>query len=66
MSLYLTEYEFNNKIIKDGKVEKVSSLKNFNEDIYSLIDGELIDIADELSAYIEAIIPIRHGLVQKN
>lgn len=59
---YLTEDEFDNKIIDKGKVKKVVSVEDFNQDIFSPIDGELIEVADKLSAYTEAIASIRHGV----
>jgi putative hydrolase of HD superfamily len=62
---YFTEDEFDNKITKDKKVKKVSSVDKYNADIYSPIDGELIDIADKLSAYIEAVISKRYGISSK-
>jgi putative hydrolase of HD superfamily len=34
-------------------------------DIFSPIDGELIEVADKLSAYTEAIASIRHGVKSK-
>ncbi|MDR1820103.1 MAG: HD domain-containing protein [Methanobrevibacter sp.] len=62
---YLTEDEFDNKIIDKGKVKKVVSIEDFNQDIFSPIDGELIEVADKLSAYTEAIASIRHGVKSK-
>ncbi|MDR2624455.1 MAG: HD domain-containing protein [Methanobrevibacter sp.] len=62
---YLTEDEFDNKILEKGKAKKVSSTGEFNEDKYSPVDGELIEVADKLSAYMEAIISIRHGVRSK-
>ncbi|MDR2831267.1 MAG: HD domain-containing protein [Methanobrevibacter sp.] len=62
---YLTEDEFNNKIIEKGKIKRVVSIKNFNKDKHFPVDGELIEVADKLSAYTEAIISIRHGIRSK-
>ncbi|MDR3291942.1 MAG: HD domain-containing protein [Methanobrevibacter sp.] len=62
---YLTEDEFDNKIIEKGKIKKVVSIGDFNQDKYSPIDGELIEVADKLSAYMEAIASIRYGITSK-
>ncbi|MDR3222196.1 MAG: HD domain-containing protein [Methanobrevibacter sp.] len=62
---YLTEDEFDNKIIEKGKIKKVVSIGDFNQDKYSPIDGELIEVADKLSAYMEAIASVRYGITSK-
>jgi putative hydrolase of HD superfamily len=36
--------------------------KNYNSDIFSPIDGHLIEICDKLAAYIEAYLSIKHGI----
>ncbi len=54
---YFTENEFEGKIMKDGKVEFVSSedINNrYNEDAFSPIDGKLIEVSDKFSAFLEA------------
>ena len=56
--------EFLNKIYK-GKIEIVDDLKEYNEDIYNAIDGKALKACDRLSAYIEAVLSISHGVNSK-
>lgn len=64
--LYFTEDEFENKIVRDGTVEKGVSEKEmaslYNKDEYSPIDGKLIRACDELAAYVEATLSIGYGV----
>jgi putative hydrolase of HD superfamily len=54
---YFTTDEFDSKIREAGAVRKVTSdaiNASFNADVHDPIDGELIRVADHLSAYAEA------------
>jgi len=63
---YFTENVFENRIkkdnrvIKDISVNKISS--HYNRDEFSPVDGELIKACDDLAAFIEASLSIRHGI----
>jgi len=62
---YLTENEFTSKILTDGRIKLVSSNEisaSFNHDSFNPIDGEIIKIADDLAAYVEAFHSIEAGL----
>ncbi|NSW87448.1 MAG: HD domain-containing protein [Syntrophobacteraceae bacterium] len=64
--IYFLEDEFENKIIRGGKVVKgVSSeeiIERYNEDRYSPLDGCLLRVCDKLAAFIEASLSIQHGI----
>lgn len=62
---YFTMDEFENKIKKGDEVKKVKNINEFNEDKFSPIDGQLIDICDQLSAFIEADISRKHGITSE-
>lgn len=54
---YFTVDEFDSKIVEDGKLRKVTTdeiNKQFNENKYMPIDGELIKVADHLAAFVES------------
>ncbi|MFX0200432.1 MAG: HD domain-containing protein [Candidatus Hodarchaeota archaeon] len=54
---YFTKDEFKSKIIKDGSLQLISSddiNKDFNDNAYFPIDGELIEVVDHLAAFVEA------------
>lgn len=62
---YFTENEFANKICRHGVIEIVPPGeigRNFNENMYSPIDGELIKACDHFAAYMEAYLSISHGI----
>jgi len=62
---YFIQDEFRNKILRDGKVEIVSSEEicgQYNKDEYSPLDGEIIRACDHLAAYIEAYLSISQGI----
>ena len=61
---YFTQEEFKNKIHKDNKIEYISldEIGRYNKNKYSPIDGELIEVADKLAAFAEAIISITYGV----
>jgi Predicted hydrolases of HD superfamily len=66
---YYVEDEFANKIVADGKVEKVpaGSIGDcYNEDRYSPIDGELVRACDEYAAYIEATLSMMYGITSRH
>ncbi len=65
---YYVEDEFANKIIVDGRVEKVGEGAigaKYNEDRFSPLDGELLKACDHLAAYIEASLSIAHGITSQ-
>jgi len=62
---YFIDDEFKSKIIEDGAVKSVSSDEinnNYNSNIYSPLDGEIIRGCDQLAAYIETFLSISHGI----
>lgn len=61
---YLTGDEFANRARVDGKVIFVeSSLMNaYNEDCFSPVDGELVEVCDRLAALVEAHLSVSHGI----
>jgi putative hydrolase of HD superfamily len=62
---YFTKDEFDSKIIKEDNIIRVSSLEinqKYNKDEYSPIDGQIIEVCDKLSAYMEACLSINHGV----
>ncbi len=62
---YFMEDEFANKICLDGSVRHVEPGeigRQFNEDCYSPIDGELIKTCDHFAAYMEAYLSMSHGV----
>lgn len=71
---YLTAYkmiggdEFSNRIRYNGKVKVLENgdLTLYNENKFDLIDGELVKLADEISAFIEADQSIRHGITSRH
>lgn len=62
---YFTKDEFNSKIIKGAQIITVDSFdinNKYNEDKYSPIDGQIIEVCDKLSAYMEASLSIGNGV----
>ena len=57
--------EFENKIIKDGKITVVDDIQRYNLDQYSPIDGKALKQCDKLSAFVEASLSISHGIKSK-
>jgi len=57
--------EFENKIIKDGKITIVEDMQRYNLDRYNAIDGKALKQCDKLSAFIEASLSISHGIKSK-
>lgn len=59
------ESEFSNCVIKEGKILELPfelMHERYNEDQYDPKDGELVKICDNLAAYLEAYVAIRHGV----
>lgn len=67
---YYTENEFDNRVIIDGKVEKITSFEEMGEKFdtpeYCPIDGEVIRCCDHLAALIEAALSFQHGVRSKH
>ncbi len=66
---YYTEDEFSGKVIIDEKMLTVSSEKiseYYNEDVFSPVDGTIIEFCDKFAAYMEAYLSIRHGITSQN
>ncbi len=62
---YFTQDEFSNKIIIDGKVNsfgKENIPDEFNNDIYSPLDGQIIRGCDKLAVFLEAYLSVRYGI----
>ena len=56
--------EFLNKI-NEKKIMIVDTLLTYNEDKYNAIDGVALKNCDRLSAFIEAVLSISHGVKSK-
>ena len=66
---YFTEDEFACKIVLDEKIIQVSSEKVnefYNKDMFSPVDGGIIEFCDKFAAYMEAYLSIKHGITSKN
>jgi putative hydrolases of HD superfamily len=66
---YFTENEFAGKIILDEKILEVSSEKiseYYNSDVFSPVDGGIIEFCDKFAAYMEAYLSIKHGISSQN
>lgn len=66
---YFTENEFAGKIVLDGRIHEVSSEKineYYNEDVFSPVDGRIIEFCDKFAAYMEAYLSINHGINSHN
>ena len=62
---YFTKNEFTSRIIKDGEIVCTTSdeiNKNYNQDCFDPIDGQIIRGCDHLSAYLEAYMSIKYGI----
>lgn len=62
---YFIENEFISKIMKDGKIEFLTSDEinsSYNHDKCSPLDGQLIEICDKIAALMEASISISLGI----
>jgi hypothetical protein len=59
-----TENEFESVVTINGKTERKTSdeiSQNFNEDKYNPKDGEIVEAADNLAAFIEIYLELRSG-----
>lgn len=66
---YFTVDEFDEKINKDGKLEKVTFddlSANYNSDKFNPIDGELIKVSDQFAAFLEAFVTMSLGITSKH
>jgi putative hydrolase of HD superfamily len=66
---YFTENEFADKIVLDKKIIEISSEKineYYNEDMFSPVDGGIIEFCDKFAAYMEAYLSIKHGITSQN
>lgn len=66
---YFTENEFASKIMKDGSMLETTSDEinaRYNDDIFSPVDGNIIEFCDKLAAYLEAWLSIKHGISSRN
>jgi putative hydrolase of HD superfamily len=66
---YFTENEFSSKIIKDGGIVETTSdeiNERYNDDLFSPVDGSIIEFCDKLAAYLEAWLSIKHGISSRN
>jgi len=63
---YFLEDEFQNKIRRNGEVVKPvpsrDMFSEYNEDVFSPVDGDIIRVCDKLAAFIEASLSISHGI----
>lgn len=62
---YFIENEFTSKIRYNEQISEVTSEeinKNYNENEYSPIDGQIIKACDHLAAFIETSLSISHGI----
>ncbi|MFV0481826.1 MAG: HD domain-containing protein [Campylobacteraceae bacterium] len=57
--------EFENRVIKDGKVTPVTSLDGYNENKFNAIDGAALKNCDRLAAFLEATISVAYGVKSK-
>ncbi len=63
---YFVEDEFENKVVKEGKIIKGLSneeiAEEYNQDLFSPLDGKIIKACDHLAAFIEASLSIKYGV----
>lgn len=63
--VFFTRDEFENRVIIDGNIKLVDTDQinaNYNNEDFLSIDGELIKLADEIAAFLEAYQSIKHGI----
>jgi len=66
---YFLQDPFTNKIVVGGVKSGVSTTdinKKYNTDEHRAIDGELINVCDQLAAFIEASLSKSHGITSKH
>ena len=55
--------EFKNRITQNDEVKMVKTIESkYNKNEYSPLDGEILDVCDKISAYLEVILSIKHGI----
>lgn len=62
---YYTEDEFKSKVVQNGDIQFVTTNEindKYNEDQYKPIDGEITQVADDLSGFVEAYKAIEVGI----
>jgi putative hydrolase of HD superfamily len=63
---YFIEDEFENKVIVDRAVKKGVSFEEinnqYNQDLFSPVDGQIIEACDQLAAFREATLSIEQGI----
>jgi putative hydrolase of HD superfamily len=60
-----TENEFVSKVTIDGHVRHTTSdeiTASYNRDRYNPVDGELVKVADDLAAFVEAYLALQNGI----
>ncbi|MGA7076250.1 MAG: hydrolase, partial [Halobacteriota archaeon] len=60
-----TEDEFASKVTVDGHVRHTTSdtiTASYNQDRYNPVDGELVKVADDLAAFMEAYLALQNGI----
>ena len=67
---YYTEDEFSNRVIIDNKIQTGLTYEELDRDHnlaeHHPIDGEIIRACDNLAAFIEASLSIRHGVTSRH
>jgi putative hydrolase of HD superfamily len=66
---YFTENEFDDKIVEDGEIINTSTEvinEKYNRDEFSPLDGRIVEFCDKFSAYMEAYLSIKYGIVSQN
>jgi putative hydrolase of HD superfamily len=63
---YFVEDEFADRIRIDGKRVNSKITPEHNEHCYDPLDGTVIKACDQLAAYVEAFLSIRHGIRSKH
>jgi putative hydrolase of HD superfamily len=61
-----TEDEFQSKVVIDGKLETKTSdeiNQKYAQNVFDPIDGQIIEAADHLAAFLEAYLAIQNGIV---
>lgn len=66
---YYTENEFKSRIKSVKGLEIISSddiSAMYNQDVFSPVDGQIIEFCDKFAAYMEAYLSIKHGISSHN
>lgn len=63
---YFVQNEFDNKIRRDGKTEKVDEIEErYGADEFSPLDGRIIEVCDKYAAFVEVALSAGYGLTSK-